>query len=154
MHSICLSKFPLCRDVKQIKDRQKVILQGGTKKTRLESASCGCVVAAAHAQQCIDYEADILGVIDSTLLVGHFLVQAPGMKTLVGNGLWHSPLQQLQPVVKLDALSRAKKHNPSRRLHSALQHKAWQRVSHSPHFLFSSAFMLSHWRLVEAQTST
>lgn len=77
-------------------------MQDGTKKTHLESASCGCVVAAAHAQRCIDYEVDILRVIDSTLLVGHFLVQAPGMKTLVGNGLWHDSLQQLQPVVKLD----------------------------------------------------
>lgn len=105
----------------------------------LESAGCGCVVAAAHRRR-IDYEADILRVIDSTLLVGHFLVQAPGMKTLVGNGLWHGALQQLQLVVKLGASSsRAVKHNPSRRLHSAVQHKAWQ----GPHFLFSSAFTLN-----------
>lgn len=110
---------------------------------RLESAGCGCVVAAAQRRR-IDYEADILRVIDSTLLVRHFLVQAPGMKTLVGNGLWHGALQRLQLVVKLGASSsRAVKHNPSRRLHSAVQHKAWQGGSHSPHFLFSSAFTLS-----------
>lgn len=102
-------------------------MQDGTKKMCLESAGCGRVVAAAHWRR-IDYEADILRVIDSTLLVGHFLVQAPGTKTLVGNGLWHGALQRLQLVVKLGALSssRAAKHNPSRRLHSAVQHKAWQ----------------------------
>lgn len=104
---------------------------------RLESASSGCVAAAAHAQQCIDYKADILRVIESTLLVGHFLVQAPGMKTLVGNGLWHGPLKQLQPVVKLDASSWGKETD-------------FTRISNTKPPLL--VFMLPEWRLVEART--
>lgn len=101
-HSSCLSKFPLCKDVKQIKDRQKVILQDGTKKKKKKwNPPAVVVLLQLHTHGGgIDYEAHILWVIESTLLVGHFLVQAPGMKTHVSNGLWHGALQRLQPVLK------------------------------------------------------